>query len=112
MEGETPRGATGEVVRVGGGGLPPPEANSNIPDFNPERAHLLLLEVYGGFPRHNDGSHLGGVVMDDALWQSCWRPLAVQLASWYAMPTGSVGPSFTSILSVEWQGVIGRSWNS
>ena len=40
-EGETPRGATGEVIRIGGD-FPPPEENTDLPDFTPECAHLLL----------------------------------------------------------------------
>ena len=93
------------MIRVGGA-LPPSEENSDLPDFTPERAHLLLREVYGDFPHHNNGSH------DDAIWQRRWRRLAPQLASWYATTKGSVGCCFTSILAVEWQGVINRSWNS
>ena len=74
--------------------------------------HLLLREVYGDFPHHNDGSHLDGGVADDAIWKRHWRRLAFQSDSWYATPTGAVGCRFTAILAVEWQGVIDRSWNS
>ena len=65
---DSPRGATVEVNCVGGG-LPPLEENADLPDFTPEHAHLLLQEFYGDFPHHNDGSHLDGVVADDAIWQ-------------------------------------------
>ena len=58
-EGETPREATGEVIRVGGA-LPPPEENAGLRDFTLERAQLLLQEVYGDFPHRNDGLHLEG----------------------------------------------------
>ena len=50
--------------------------------------------------------------MDDAIWQRCWRQLATELASWYATTSGAVGRQFTAILAAEWQGVLGRSWNS
>ena len=61
-EGDIPRGAPVEVIPVGGD-LPPPEENADLPDFTPERTHMLLQEVYGDFPHHNNGSHLdGGVV--------------------------------------------------
>ena len=99
-EGETPWMKTGEVIRVGGG-FPPPKENTDLLDFNLERAHLLLQEVYGFSPRHNDGSHLYGGVADDAIWQSRWRRLAAQSASWYNNPAGAVGHCFTAILAVE-----------
>ena len=111
MDGETPRGATGEVICVGGS-LPPPEENADLPDFTPECVHLLLREVYGDFPHHNYGLHLDGGVGDDALWQRRWLRLAAQSANWYATPTGAVGRRFTAILDVEWWGVIYWSWNS
>ena len=90
----------------------PPEENEDLLGFHPERAHLLLQGVYGDFPHHNDGSHLDGGIADNAAWKRCWRRLAAQSASWYATPSGAVGRRFTAILAVEWQGILGRSWNS
>ena len=104
-------GATGEVIRVGVD-LPPPKENVYLPDFTPEHVHLLLQELYGDLPHHNDGSHLDGGVADDNLWKRRWRRLAAQSASWYATPIGVVGRRFTDTLDVEWQGVIDWSWNS
>ena len=95
-----------------GGGLPPSEENANLPVFTPDYAHLLLWEVYGEFPHHNDGSHLDGGVADDFLWQRCGSRLAAQSARGYATPTGAVGHRFTAVMVVKWQGVINRSWNS
>ena len=63
--GENPTEATGEVIRVEGD-WPPPEENTDLPEFTLERAHLLLQEVYRDFPHHNDGLHLDGGVADDA----------------------------------------------
>ena len=37
------------------GHVPPPEENADLLGFHPERAHLLLQEVYGDFLHHNDG---------------------------------------------------------
>ena len=91
---------------------PPPEENADLPDFTPQRAHLLLQEVYRDFPHCNYGSHLDVGVAYDAIWQRCWRRLAAQLDSWYATPIGAVGRRFMAILAVEWQGVIDQSWNS
>ena len=54
------------------GGLAPPGENVDLPDFTPERAHLLLQEVYGEYPHHNDGSHLKGGVADGAIWKCHW----------------------------------------
>ena len=95
-----------------GGEATPPEENSDLPGFTPERAHLLLQGVYGDFPHHNDGSHLDGGIADDTACQRRWRRLAAQSASWYATPSGVVGRRFTAILAAKWRGVINRSWNS
>ena len=100
-----------EVVHVGGG-VPPLEENAHLPDFNPERVHLLLQGVYGDYLHSNDGSHLDGGVADDAIWQRRWHQLAAQSAIWYTTPSGAVGHRFAAILTAEWRGVLGRSWNS
>ena len=63
---ETPRGALVEVVCVGGY-VPPPEENMDLSDFALDCAHLLLQEVYGDFPHHNDGLHLDWRVVDDGV---------------------------------------------
>ena len=110
-EGDTPRGAQVEVVHMGGY-VPPQEENADLTDFTPERVHLLLQLVYGDFPHYNNGSHMDGGVPDDALWQRRWRRIYAQSASWYATPSGSVGRLFMEILTAEWRGVLGRSWNS
>ena len=85
MYGETPKGPTVEVINVGGD-LPLPEENADLPDFTPERVHLLLRGVYGDFPHNNDGSHLEGRVADNAFWQRRWHQLVAQSASWYVTP--------------------------
>ena len=92
--------------------MPPPDENADLPEFTPERAHLLFQGVCGDFPHHNNRSHLDRGVTDNAIWQRHWRRLAVQSAIWYATPSGIVGRRFTSILAEEWQGIRGRSWNS
>ena len=57
----------------------PQEEGIYLTYFALERAPLLLREVYGDFPHHNDGSHLDGGVLDDALWQQYWhRRVAVR----------------------------------
>ena len=71
-----PRGVTVEVICMGGGGVPL-EENADLPDFTSDRMYLLLQEVYGDCPNHNDGLHLDGGVKNNAIWQSCWRRLAV-----------------------------------
>ena len=89
-----------------------PEDNTDLPYFTPERAHLLLKGIYRYYSHHKDGSHLDGRVTDHAIWKLCWRRRAVQLATWYATPSGAVGRRFTAILAAEWRGFLGRSWNS
>ena len=69
----------------------------------------MLREVYGDFPHHKDGLHLDVV---ESIWQRRWSRIAAHSASWYATPTGAFGRRITSILAVEWQGVIDRSWDS
>ena len=108
---DTPRGAPVEVIHVRGD-VPPPEKNADLPEFTPGCVHLLLREVYEDFPHHNDRSHLDGVFTYNAIWKRRWHRLAAQSASWYAMPSGSVGRRFTAILAVEWHGILGRSWNN
>ena len=76
------------------------------------RAHLSLQEVYGDFLHHNDGTHLVEGVSDDTTWQSFWRQLAAQSASWYSTSPGKVGRCFTAVLDVERRGVLDRKWNS
>ena len=88
------------MVRVGED-LSPPEENTDLPDFTPERTHLLLRGVYGDFPHYNNGLHLDGGVTDDAIWKRRWSRLAAQLASWDTTPSGEVGRHFTAILSAE-----------
>ena len=49
------------------GYVPSPEENTDLTDFTPEREHLLLQEVYGDFPHHNDRLHLDKGVADDTI---------------------------------------------
>ena len=51
-----------------GGACLPLEEFADLPDFNPERAHLLLWGVYGDCLHHNNGSHLYRVVEENAIW--------------------------------------------
>ena len=67
---------------VWGGGVTPPEENKDLPDFTPERAHLLLQGVYGYYLHPNNWSHLDRGVMDNTICQHCWRQLAAQSAIW------------------------------
>ena len=94
---------------MGGGDVPPPEDNADLRDFTPDRAHLLLQEVYGDFPHQNDGLNLDEGVADDAIWNPRWRRLDTQSASWYVIPSGAVGRRFTAILAAECWGVLRRS---
>ena len=79
----------------------PPEENADLPGLTPESAHLLLQEVYEDFPHHNDGAHLDGEIMDNAVWQCRWRRIAAQSESWYVTPYDAVGRRFTAILDAE-----------
>ena len=100
------------MFHVRGVHAPPPEKNSDLPNFNPERAHLFLQGVHENYLHHNYGLHLDGGVADDAIWQHRWRRLATQLASWYTKPSGTVGRHFTTIMYVEWWESLRRTWKS
>ena len=105
---ETPQGEPVKVICVGWD-VPPPEGNTEFPGFTPDRAHLLLQDVYGDFPHHTDGLHLDGVIADNAIWQRRWHWLDTKSAIWYAMPSGAVRCRFTAILAAEWRWILGRS---
>ena len=87
--------------RDGGGTPPSTKEGADLQDFTPSREHLLLQEVYGDSPHHNDGTHLTGGVPDDAIWKMFWHRLAAQSASWYSTPPGKVGRRFTAVLAAE-----------
>ena len=100
-----PEGGTCRNCLQGGRGSSP-EENEDLPDFSPERAHLLLQGVYAYFLHHNNRLHLDGRVLYDAVWKRRWRRLAAQLDIWYATPSGAVERQFTAILAAEFQGVL------
>ena len=80
----------------------PQEEGSHLPDSPPpDRAHLLLEEVYGYFYHHNEGSQLDGGVPDKYACQNFWQWLVTQLYIWYATPPGVMGCLFTEIMVVE-----------
>ena len=56
----------------------PREEGDDLQGFVPDQAYQLLVEVYGDHLEHNDGTHLHGGVVDDALWQRCWKRLVSQ----------------------------------
>ena len=106
-----PQGGHMQKLSLGRGVFPPPEKKSDLSDFTPESAHLLLRGVYGDYPHHSNGSHLYRGVVDDTIWQHRWRQLVAQSASWYARLSGAVGRRLTKILAAEWRGVLGRTCN-
>ena len=65
-ERETLKGAHVEVVCMGEN-VPPLEENTDLSEFNLERAQLLLRLFYGDYLHQNNGSHLDGGVADDAI---------------------------------------------
>ena len=111
MDGETPMGEQVNIFRVGGD-MPAPEDNAYLPDFTPETVHLLLRGAYGDYPHHNDGLHLDRRIADAVIWQRHCRQIAAQSDNCYSTPSSAVLRFFTAILSAEWRGVIGRTWNS
>ena len=81
--------------------MPPLEENTDLPNYTPEIAHLLLRGVYGDYPHHKDGLHLDRGVAYNAIWQRCWHRLDAQSASWYATSSGAVGRRIMAILASE-----------
>ena len=57
------------------------EECAELKGFTPFQAHELLLEVYVDHLHHNNGMHLDKGVVNEAIWQQCWRRLADQSAS-------------------------------
>ena len=56
--------------------MPPSEENSDLPDLAPEHVQLLLQGFYGDFLHHNNGLHLDGGDLENAIWQRRWHRLA------------------------------------
>ena len=56
------------MIRVGED-VTPPEENADLQIFIPERVHLLLKEVNGDLPHHNDMSHLNVGVAHNTIWK-------------------------------------------
>ena len=50
---------------------------------------------------HNDGTHLTGVISDDALWQTRWRRISNHTPRFYDAPKGKAGRHFVTILTEE-----------
>ena len=71
--------------------MPTQEESADFPEFPPARAHMLLKGFYRDYSYHNDGLHLDWGVLENTVWQLRWRQLVMQLASWYATPSGVVG---------------------
>ena len=109
---ERPQGGKQYSSFMWGGIMPPREENADLPEFTPERLRLLLQGVYGDFLHHNNSLRLEGGIADNDLWQRRWRQFTDMSSSWYNTPSRSAGRRFTAILDVEWQVVLGRSWNS
>ena len=53
--------------------IPHQEDGADLPDFTPERVHLLFQGVYGDFLHNNGGSHLDLGVLDNAVKKRHWR---------------------------------------
>ena len=66
---ERPHGGPRSRCHVWGRDATPPEENADLPGFAPKSTHLLLQEVYGAYPHHNDGAHLERGIKDDTAWQ-------------------------------------------
>ena len=74
--------ATQQVYLCARGGLgPSTEEGAYLQGFIPVREHLLLQEVYGDFPRHNDRMQLTGGVLYNAVCKIHWRRIAAKSAS-------------------------------
>ena len=41
----------------------------DLPGYMPTEVNMKLKEVYGNYLHQNDGSHLDGGILDDAIWQ-------------------------------------------
>ncbi len=84
----------------------------DLPGAVVSAADLKLMDVYGDYIHQNDGSHLDGGIVDDAVWQARWAKLIVLPAQRYNAPGGPVGRRFVRMLAEEMSGIRSRKWNS
>ena len=84
----------------------------NIPGYMPTPQDFCLRYVYRDWVHTNDGEHLSGGIIDDAICQAQWRDIAVILALFYDAPGVKVGSWFVQALATELRVFHGHKWNS
>jgi hypothetical protein len=88
------------------------EQQANLPEYVVTEADRRLDKVYGDHPHSNAGTHLSGGVDQDKLWQNRWLETMQLATTTYTVPKGRIGWRFCKYLTLLWQGVRHRKWNS
>ena len=84
----------------------------DILGYTPTPEDLRLQEVYRDWVHANPGTHLHGVIRDDATCQEWWHDLAIMPLRRYDVPSGKVGRCDVVALVEEMRRVGDRLWNS
>jgi hypothetical protein len=88
------------------------EQQADLPDYVVTEADRRLDKVYGHHPHSNAGTHLWGGVERDKLWQGRWLGTMQLSTTTYTVPKGRIGWRYCKYLTLLWQGVCHRKWNS
>ena len=88
------------------------EQQADMPDYVVTKADRRLGKAYGDHPRSNAGTHFSGGVDQDKLWQGRWLGTMQLSTTTYTVPKGRIGWRYCKYLTLLWQGVCHRKWNS
>ena len=80
------------------------EEGADLPGHNLTECDHKLCTDYGDHIHCNDGTHLTGVITDDALWQTRWHRISNLTLRFYGAPKGKAGRRFMTILTNKLQG--------
>ena len=88
------------------------EQQANLPEYVVTEADRRLNKIYGNHPHSNAGMHLSGGVERGKLWQGRWLETMQLAMTTYIVPKGQIGWRYYKYLTLLWQGVRHRKWNS
>ena len=83
-----------------------------MPDYVVTEADRRLDKVYGDYPHSTAGMNFSGGADRDKLWQGrCLETMQLAMMT-YIVPKGQIGWRYRKYLTLLWQGVRHRKWNS
>ena len=98
--------------RVEAGNAALQEQQGYLPDVRLLGAECMIYGVYQDWVHQNQGDHLDGGIAEYRKWQVRWEKIVCMPTQRYDVPSGRVGNRFVGILSVEFDEVRARNWNS